>query len=99
MGPPNAKPLALQDRQVFARSVDKIQLTLGKLLVEGLVTFEGRSAIVALFNDTQAIKLAPIAFGVGFERLDDQPAIGVSLTHGVPVHCRSPVSVTVLSLH
>ena len=57
--------------------MDEVDLAPRLLLVDLAVAGEGRAAVVAEIEHIKVVDDAPIAIAVRFERLDDEPPVGV----------------------
>ena len=86
IAPPQSQPVSLSDVEFLAGGVDEVELPLGVLPVQLLVTPERRRSIRANLDYGHLVQFAAISFGVGFQRIYDEPLIGVLLTDLRPTH-------------
>jgi hypothetical protein len=81
MAPPDTHPPTLFDVQGLTPGVNEIELSQRVLLVQAAVGLHGRDAVWAGFHHGHTIEQPPVVLCVRFQRLNDQPLIGILLSY------------------
>ncbi|MCP3956835.1 MAG: hypothetical protein GY719_03175 [bacterium] len=84
---PNAQPSALADLDLAATRMYEVELSIRELLVKATAALHRQAPVRAFFDHRHMIEMTmAVRTRVSFQRLDDQPLIGVGLADFGPQH-------------